>query len=77
MEVGGSLNVKSLPHYAQEKYPNNRLIWGCVGPTAGLEVLGNRKFSSLPKTDPRNLQPATLQQHAHNIWQVRINISSN
>ena len=40
MEEGGNPNVKSLPHYAQENYPNTRWIWGWVGPRAGLDVAG-------------------------------------
>lgn len=56
MEVGGSLNVNSLLHYARVNYTNTRLIRGCLGPRAGLDVSGEEKilvpaknrFPSLP-----------------------------
>jgi hypothetical protein len=36
------------PLYPREKSPNTHLIEGCVGPRAGLDDVGKRKFLTLP-----------------------------
>jgi hypothetical protein len=75
MEVGVSLNIRSLPDYVPVRYAKMSLIWGCLGPRAGLDVFGEKKMFVPAKTDPRTFQPAPLKQHAHNIWQATTNIS--